>query len=747
MAMRHRIHRSNWAWQTVIFFALLLAVVPVAAQDDGDLHSIAVERVDAALQESEVDLAQAVMLKADILFNPKSLPRTSPFRVMAGERRPDKADYLAFYEDVYRSYEQLGKSQKDYLAAFGPELKRVLAAAAGGRPPFKIALKPTSPSAYGRVSAAASLGKLDRKEALLLQAQMLFAPDTPVTNAEFRQRPGELLVQERCLTGFYRSVHRVFAQLTPAEIAWLKSLDSFLNHLLQVKEWEAGIRKVKPRALPDPGDLDEELIGKKCVVHYTLDQTSDDACDKTYAKIVKTYMDQVISSKMPKHFRKAYHENDGDGKLHVYIKKLPKDNYDGLWLPISVVSGKKMSGIIILSNGIKAHIGAKTWQLYLKGISFHEYFHGIQSAYNNDHDLWFCEGTAVWASCYYGKDWVHLPLFLKSDDNIFEVPNRQIWLETDRKYSTSALAFYLSDKYKGYKFFTSYFLASETQDDAILNLKAQLADVVPFEDTYRNFLMALYLKAIKSIKKYMPPLGLKTYNSYGEGPVGSSIALTGAEYYVCDPQAGAKGTTLIITLKKGAPEVGNMEGFLMKDKKMEKLDFTGGKAYFTDFGKKTKQVVLIVTDVNYTTKDTGDRGYVYGIYLPYIHVNKVTAESPIFAGQVSHIQFDYDLLGVDPTNPFPGQIEVTVIAPDVNDEVTGVYDIFPGVNQLDNFIFTTAPGKAGVYNFTQEYRVPPDDWKVPQSKSEASFGVQVVLPATDSLPPTSPERPRLAPLR
>jgi hypothetical protein len=251
LPMKSRILRRSLL-QALLWSVLLGAVPSLAAQDIHSLAATATQRVDAAVQEGDLSLEQAVMLKADIIYNPRMLPESSPFRVKQGDRRPQRLDFLEFYEDIYRAYDELGKDELAYLSALHPDLKKVLHRVASGQPPYKRSLRPLPPSAFNRVSKAVALGKLDLKEAVLLKAQMLYAPQRLVPKPEFQPRTGEALVSEPCLTGFYEDVHKVFHQLTPEEIGLLKSLHSTLSHLLQVLEWEAGRSEAPPSALPHP---------------------------------------------------------------------------------------------------------------------------------------------------------------------------------------------------------------------------------------------------------------------------------------------------------------------------------------------------------------------------------------------------------------------------------------------------------------------------------------------------------------
>ena len=151
-----------------------------------------------------------------------------------------------------------------------------------------------------------------------------------------------------------------------------------------------------------------------------------------------------------------------------------------------------------------------------------------------------------------------------------------------------------------------------------------------------------------------------------------------------------------------------------------------------------KQVALIVTDTNYTTKDTALRGYEYTAIVPYVVVTDVTAVSPIESGDSSPIDIYYDLTGTVPGEDFPVQIKVTEKGPDVGDYVSGEYILSPGLGEFITFYFNTGYSTVGTYRFTFEFRVPPDSWlPIPQIKSKGSCSVKVEAPPEETTMPAA----------
>ena len=91
---------------------------------------------------------------------------------------------------------------------------------------------------YDRVSRATDFGEISLKEAVLLKAKLIFAPSLIPEGSKFAPRPGETPVQEDCLTGFYKDVHRVFAELNTEERKFLRSLSPDLEVIIRTREKE-----------------------------------------------------------------------------------------------------------------------------------------------------------------------------------------------------------------------------------------------------------------------------------------------------------------------------------------------------------------------------------------------------------------------------------------------------------------------------------------------------------------------------
>jgi hypothetical protein len=102
-------------------------------------------------------------------------------------------------------------------------------------------MAPSHLSTLDRIRRAADLGRISLKEAVILEAKLLFAPQSIPPYSPYAPRPGEIPVREMCGTGFYKKVHQVLPQMTPAERAWLGTLSPDL-HLI-VRTYEKNLQK------------------------------------------------------------------------------------------------------------------------------------------------------------------------------------------------------------------------------------------------------------------------------------------------------------------------------------------------------------------------------------------------------------------------------------------------------------------------------------------------------------------------
>jgi len=91
--------------------------------------------------------------------------------------------------------------------------------------------------------ARAMEDRFSDKEAFMLKARLIFAPETIDPASEFALKPGEKLQADECGTGFYKELHRVFPQLTAEEKELLGRWDPSCKDIIKVREQEDTVSK------------------------------------------------------------------------------------------------------------------------------------------------------------------------------------------------------------------------------------------------------------------------------------------------------------------------------------------------------------------------------------------------------------------------------------------------------------------------------------------------------------------------
>ncbi len=92
---------------------------------------------------------------------------------------------------------------------------------------------------YDRIQTAVDQGRMPLKEAVLLEAKLIYKPALLPADSPYRPGPQDSGFVEECLTGFNKDVHRVFPELNAEERELLKSLDPGLKTVIEQKEKEA----------------------------------------------------------------------------------------------------------------------------------------------------------------------------------------------------------------------------------------------------------------------------------------------------------------------------------------------------------------------------------------------------------------------------------------------------------------------------------------------------------------------------
>ena len=597
------------------------------------------------------------------------------------------------------------------------------AAAAGAASPSARA-----PDSLDRVDRGVMQGTITQKDAVLLKAKLLYDRRAASAVAAKLLPGGTVVVDQPCMTSFFKEVRQVYGQLSIGERGYLSALSPDLRVIMRSES--AAAKGGAKGELPD-FDLDETIEGTYCEVNYTSDGENA-VPDKAFAKLVKTYIDGAVTAET-KVFRTAYAE--GDGKLQVYLLK--DEDAWGTWIDVSDAegSGKPKAGYIKIST-LKDTSG--NWKTSLKGTCYHEYFHGVQSAYNWESSLWFMEGTCTWAQTKFAKDWGSLETVFGSSSSCFKSPGLPLWDNSYHKYSTVAWAYHLADQYDGASFIKSYFEATEDEDDALLIQKDLLsAEGSSLPDQIKSYAWAVYTKNIRSIKASMPAVAVSKVSSYGINSPVNGLYQTGLVYAKLTPMKGIPEATLLMNFVPGA--VGAPEAFFFEKGSNDLLDMTNSASqglypdYVASFGKGVKEVCFVITDTEYSAEDATVRDSTVDFITPRFLLKRLTAESPITAGESSKFTIQYDLLGTHGDQAtFPVELKIIEKGPDVSDNASGDYELAPGKGQLTYLYFNTDSETEGTYRFTLEYRVPcmawATQWTLPQVKSSAKTSVVVKQP-------------------
>ncbi|HEY3278097.1 MAG TPA: hypothetical protein VGJ94_15885 [Syntrophorhabdaceae bacterium] len=610
-----------------------------------------------------------------------------------------------------------------------------------------------SADAFDAIGQAVDNKEMTLKEAVMLKARLLFDPHSAASDTKSSVLKGNTRIDDPCLTGFYKDVHRVFEEFSVAERGYLRNLSPDLNVIFRAKEKELSGAQATADGkadLPDFG-LNKTVEGVHCTVNYA--DSGEHQVTAVYAQLVKVYIDGAYAAETKK-FRPALAEPGGTGdKLQVYIVNMTAGTW-GEWIDVSTVAGKTKSGYIKISKNISTE-GGKSWQVSLKGTCYHEYFHGVQSAYNWASSLWFMEGTCRWAETFYAANWKTLTNTFAANDSVFRAPYLPIWQNTFRKYSTVALAYYFADKYGKADFILSYFEATENKDDAIEILKdLMVAKGTTFGDQFKNFWIAMYTKNIKSIKSYMIDVTKEYASTYGLS-LGTTVRQLGARFHQLKTMAGIPKATLIYNYLPGAGMP--VEAFTFTTKAKTAVNLTPATAgndnwhYTAGFGGTTKEVIMVYTDVTYAGEDATDRTVDFTYLLPYMKITRTTVSPTVMeAGNYSTITFTYDLLGTISTENFQMTMKVTEkLGPQtISDGVSGDWTVPVGTgNDLTVYFNTGTSSTPGTYRFTFLFSVPSDlwltDWGTPQVTSTSKFGITVRRPAAGKAGNEAPVKPAL----
>lgn len=569
-------------------------------------------------------------------------------------------------------------------------------------------------------------------DAVAEQVRARFAPSFAGNRAAVLD-PGET-----CLTPLVARLREVASDLSPDVRAALARLDP--NLALAIDHGLSDAGHALGSALPDYPDLDLVEEGTSCIVHYTL-SGEHAVASAQHVVLVRKVLD-LAAKKMGKVFRAPFAENGGgaETRLHVYVAKIPDDDVLG---PVNGfvagvndvpdVSGKPRSVYMVLSNTlVKPEDTPKEWKARVKATCVHEFMHCVQYAYNHALSRWALEGQAVWSENRVAKVTAGQLAFLDGAGSILREPEKALWTETIRMYSTSPL-FHYADLVFGKDAPVRILEAALAQDDALLVLQSLAnAEGLAWDDFYKSFLARLYYKDIPRIPaKKFPEMTLADAPVDTFGWTGSGeIAVTGFRVHVFDPPGGYPTSLLFARVAKFGAMTGSPSGVVLHDKNKRLAIGTGSWDHVEGFAGK-REAVLIVTDTAYVQPTATMSPYAAEVFAPHIRVTSIDAESPVAAGSTSTITFTYDLLGTPAgLSDVPVVLHVERKGPccPVNAPTFPTWPAGAGQQATYTFFAPSGPGAVGTYKFRFYAKVPNDVYGGGHVRSIGQAKVKVLSP-------------------
>lgn len=194
-----------------------------------------------------------------------------------------------------------------------------------------------------------------------------------------------------------------------------------------------------------------------------------------YAEEVGTTAEDVLAVYLDNGFRAPLSDEGrgGSDAMDVYLVDFG-GNADGNYSPeVCSSNPTQCSGFFVMENDFAGY-GYGSPSTAIRVLTSHELFHAVQAAYNADIEVWFSEGTAVWAEDLYD---VENNDFLAFCDAYLEDTGRSLNEPPAGPvpmfaYATALWWRYLSDRYGG-DVINALLEASETGND----LLADMADI------------------------------------------------------------------------------------------------------------------------------------------------------------------------------------------------------------------------------------------------------------------------------
>jgi len=191
-----------------------------------------------------------------------------------------------------------------------------------------------------------------------------------------------------------------------------------------------------------------------------------------FAELVATTAEDVLRVYAETGFRAPLSdgEDGGSDAMDVYLVDFA-GNADGNYAAERCSSSpRQCSGYFVMENDFSGY-GYASAASAIRVLTSHELFHAVQAAYDADEEVWFSEGTAVWAEDLYDPENTDFLYFCDAylqdtGRSIDEPPAGPVPLFA---YATSLWWWYLSDRY-GDDMLIALLEATESGDDVLADM-------------------------------------------------------------------------------------------------------------------------------------------------------------------------------------------------------------------------------------------------------------------------------------
>ncbi|MDP2314756.1 MAG: MYXO-CTERM sorting domain-containing protein [Pseudomonadota bacterium] len=206
-----------------------------------------------------------------------------------------------------------------------------------------------------------------------------------------------------------------------------------------------------------------------------LVKTDDDDANGVpdFAEEVGAAAEDVLIVYAEKGFRAPLSDEGrgGSDAMDVYLVDFG-GNADGNYsAEVCSSSPRQCSGFFVMENDFEGY-GYGSLSTAIRVLTSHELFHAVQAAYDADEEVWFSEGTAVWAEELYEEESNDFLAFCDAylDDTGRSLNEPPAGPVPTFAYATALWWWYLSDQY-GDDVLIELLEATESGDDLLLDME------------------------------------------------------------------------------------------------------------------------------------------------------------------------------------------------------------------------------------------------------------------------------------